>query len=223
MLHSRVRPVFGGKVKSYDARKARAVHGVVHVVQISNGIAVVAKNTWAAFQGKLALNIVWDNGPNQTMSTASLFADGERLGRNHTDELVAVTRGNPDTAQGTSVEAIYRGPLLAHATMEPMNTTALVRDGRCEVWSPNQVQTRALAAAAQGSGLPPERCTIHTTYLGGGFGRRLEADYVLEAAEVARARPRRSGEAHLDARRRRPARLLSADEREHRPRRHRRR
>jgi len=182
-------PVFGGKVKSYDASKARAVHGVMHVVQISNGVAVVAKNTWAAFQGKLALNIVWENGPNQTMSTASLFADGERLARNHTNELVDVTRGNPDMTQGTVLQAVYRGPLLAHATMEPMNTTAVVRNGRCEVWSPNQVQTRALAAAAQGSGLPPEHCTIHTTYLGGGFGRRLEADYVLEAVEVARAVP----------------------------------
>jgi isoquinoline 1-oxidoreductase subunit beta len=182
-------PVFGGKVKSYNASKARAVHGVVHVVQISNGVAVVAKNTWAAFQGKLALDIVWDNGPNETMSTASLFADGERFARNHTNAIVAVTRGNPDTTQGTALEAIYRGPLLAHATMEPMNTTAVVRDGRCEVWSPNQVQSKALADAALGSGLPPDHCAIHTTYLGGGFGRRLESDYVREAAEVARAVP----------------------------------
>jgi isoquinoline 1-oxidoreductase subunit beta len=180
-------PVFGGRVKSFDARKARAVAGVTHVIQISNGVAVVAKNTWAAFQGKLALSIVWDEGPNAKVSTESLFAEAERLAKNHTGEHVRLSRGNPNAGSGTVLEATYRGPSLAHATMEPMNTTADVRRDRCEVWTPTQVQTRALNAAAKGSGLPPERCTIHTTYLGGGFGRRLEVDYVEEAVEVSKA------------------------------------
>ncbi|MDB5094989.1 MAG: molybdopterin-binding domain of aldehyde dehydrogenase family protein, partial [Candidatus Eremiobacteraeota bacterium] len=180
-------PVFGGRVKSFDATKAKSVPGVTDVVQVSNGVAVVAKNTWAAFQGKNALQIVWDEGPNAKVSTASLFADAERLAKTHQGERVAVSRGNPDKSSGTVVQAVYRGPFLAHATMEPMNATADVRDGKCEVWAPNQVQLRARAAAAKGSGLPPESCTIHTTYLGGGFGRRLEADYVQEAAEVAKA------------------------------------
>jgi isoquinoline 1-oxidoreductase beta subunit len=180
-------PVFGGRVKSFDATKAKAVPGVTDVVQVSNGVAVVAKNTWAAFQGQQALQIVWDEGPNAKMSTASLFTDAERLAKQHKGERVAASRGNPDTATGTVVEAVYRGPSLAHATMEPMNATADVRDGKCEIWAPNQVQLRARDAAAKGSGLPVESCTIHTTYLGGGFGRRLEADYVEEAAEVSKA------------------------------------
>jgi isoquinoline 1-oxidoreductase beta subunit len=180
-------PVFGGKVKHFDGKKARAVHGVTDVVQVSNGVAVVAKNTWAAFKGKDALAIVWDEGPNAQMSTASLFAEAEHLGRTGKNERVAVTRGNPDSNDGTVLYATYRGPFIAHATMEPMNATADVRDDSCVVWAPNQVQLRAQKAAADASGLPLAKCTIHTTYLGGGFGRRLEADYVSEAVEVSKA------------------------------------
>jgi isoquinoline 1-oxidoreductase subunit beta len=180
-------PVFGGRMKTFDATKAKAVPGVTDVVQVSNGVAVVAKNTWAAFQGQKALEIVWDEGPNANVSTSSLFADAERLAKEHKDERVGLSRGNPERSSGTVVEAIYRGPFLAHATMEPMNATADVRENSCEIWAPNQVQLRARTAAAKGSGLSPESCTIHTTYLGGGFGRRLEADYVEEAAEVSKA------------------------------------
>jgi isoquinoline 1-oxidoreductase beta subunit len=180
-------PVFGGRVRSFDARKARAVRGVTAVVQISNGVAVVANNTWAAFQGKSALTVAWDEGPNAKVDTAGLFAEAESLARRHAGEHVALSRTKAVASGGAVVEATYRGPFLAHATMEPMNTTADVRDGRCEVWSPTQVQRRAQAIAAAASGLPPERCTIHTTFLGGGFGRRLEADYVKEAVEVSKA------------------------------------
>ena len=180
-------PVFGGRVKSYHAGKARAVPGVLKVVQLSNGVAVVAKNTWAAFAGKNALDIVWDEGSFAKVDSASLFAEAEHLAKTGTNERVGASRGNPGTTDGTALEAIYRGPFLAHATMEPMNATAHVTADRCEVWAPTQVQTRAQAAAAKASGLPLERCFIHTTYLGGGFGRRLEADYVGEAVEVAKA------------------------------------
>ena len=180
-------PVFGGRVKRFDAKKARGVSGVLDVVQVSNGVAVVAKNTWAAFQGKDALDIVWDEGPNAKVSTASLFAEAEHLARGRIGERIALSRGNPDTGGGTVLHATYRGPFLAHATMEPMNATADVRDDSCVVWAPTQVQLRAREFAAKASGLAPEQCTIHTTYLGGGFGRRLEADYVGEAVEVSRA------------------------------------
>jgi isoquinoline 1-oxidoreductase beta subunit len=180
-------PVFGGRVKSYDARQAKAVPGVSDVVQISNGVAVIAKNTWAAFQGKNALTIVWDEGPNAKVTSELLFAEAEQLAHARKNERVAVSRGKPGNSNGKVVEATYRGPFLAHATMEPMNTTADVRNGRCEVWTPTQVQRRSQALAAQGSGLLPEQCIIHTTFLGGGFGRRLEADYVQEAAEVSKA------------------------------------
>jgi isoquinoline 1-oxidoreductase subunit beta len=179
--------VFGGSVRSFNARKARAVPGVIDVVQISNGVAVIATDTWAAFQGKAALDIVWNPGPNGNVSTEGLFAEADHLARTRTNERVAVNRGNAEPNTGHVLYATYRGPFLAHATMEPMNTTADVRADRCEVWSPTQVQTRALAMAAKGSGLQPNQCIIHTTLLGGGFGRRLEADYVLEAVEVSRA------------------------------------
>jgi isoquinoline 1-oxidoreductase beta subunit len=180
-------PVPGGRAKTFDASKAKATAGVLDVVQVSNGVAVVAKNTWAAFQGKLALEVTWDDGPNADVSTTSLFAEAERLSATHVGEVVAVTRGNPDTDIGTVLTATYRGPFLAHATMEPQNTTAYVQEDRCDVWSPTQVQTRAQAAAVKVTGLPPEKCTINTTFLGGGFGRRLEADYVEEAVEVSKA------------------------------------
>jgi isoquinoline 1-oxidoreductase beta subunit len=180
-------PVFGGSVRSFDARKAKAVPGVIDVVQISNGVAVVGTDTWAAFQGKAALDIVWNPGRNANVSTEGLFAEAEHLALTRANERVAVNRGNAEPNTGKVLSATYRGPFLAHATMEPMNTTADVRADRCEVWSPTQVQTRALAMAVKGSGLQRNQCTVHTTLLGGGFGRRLEADYVLEAVEVSKA------------------------------------
>jgi isoquinoline 1-oxidoreductase beta subunit len=180
-------PVFGGRVKSFDATKAKAVHGVTHVVQVSNGVAVVAKNTYAAFQGQRALEIVWDEGPNAHLNTPGLFAAAEELGRTRKNERVALSKGNPDHAQGHVFEATYRGPLMAHATMEPQNATAHVHDGVCEVWAPNQVQTWAQEAAAKAAGVPLDKVTLHTTFLGGGFGRRLETDYVTEAVEVSKA------------------------------------
>jgi isoquinoline 1-oxidoreductase beta subunit len=180
-------PVFGGTVKSVNDKKARAVSGVTDVVQISNGIAVIATNTWAAFQGKLALEIVWNEGPLAKLTSASIFAAAEHLAKTRSGEKIGLTRGTPDTQTGTVVEALYRGPFLAHATMEPMNATAWVRDDSCEIWAPNQVQQRGQRVAAKVTGLPVEKITVHTTYLGGGFGRRLEADYMQEAVEVSKA------------------------------------
>ncbi len=180
-------PVFGGSVKSFDATKAKSVPGVVDVVQVSNGVAVVAKNTWSAFQGKNALQITWDEGPNADVSTDSLFAEAERLARAHRGEHVALSRGNVDEARGTVLEATYFGPFLAHTTMEPQNATADVREDHCEVWAPTQVQQRSQQEAINVTGLPPEKCIVHTTFIGGGFGRRLESDYVREAVEVSKA------------------------------------
>lgn len=180
-------PVFGGTVKHFDARKAKAIRGVTAVVQVPSGVAVIATNTWAAFQGKLALDIVWNSGPTAAVSTASMFTEAERRAKTRQGERVAISRGAPNTTNGKVLEATYRGPLLAHATMEPQNTTADVRPDRCEVWSPNQVQQRAQAEAAAVTGLPLDKCIIHTTLLGGGFGRRLESDYVREAVEVSKA------------------------------------
>ena len=180
-------PVFGGSVARFDARKAKAVRGVTAVLAVPSGVAVIATNTHAAFAGKDALEIEWHSGPVAAVSTASMFAAAERLAKTRSGERVALSRGEPDSVSGRVLEATYRGPFLAHATMEPMNATADVRADRCEVWAPNQVPLRCRAAAAEVTGLPLDKCFVHTTLLGGGFGRRLESDYAREAVEVSKA------------------------------------
>ena len=181
-------PVFGGKVASYDATKAKAVPGVKNVVEISRGIAVVADNTWAAMQGRRSLDVKWDEGPTATASSDSiskLFAD-------QMAKPGAEARKEGDAASALSgaaqkIEAVYEVPYLAHATMEPINCTADVRADRVDVWAPTQFQTMAQGMAAKVSGLKPENAFIHTTYLGGGFGRKAGTDFVMEAVETSKA------------------------------------
>jgi isoquinoline 1-oxidoreductase beta subunit len=184
-------PVFGGKVRSFDAAPAKAVPGVRHVVQISSGVAVVADGYWPAKQGRDALQVVWDEGPVAAVSSASisrLFAEkGAQVS-------AALARHDGDPAAGLSgaasnVEAVYELPFLAHATMEPMNCTAQVRPngGGVDIWAPTQFQTGAQMAGAQIGGVGPEKVSVHTTYLGGGFGRRFELDFITEALETSKA------------------------------------
>jgi isoquinoline 1-oxidoreductase subunit beta len=181
-------PVFGGKVASFDATKAKAVPGVKTVVEISRGIAVVADNTWAAMQGRRALDVKWDEGPNANASSeniSKLFAD--QMG-----QPAAEARKEGDAASALSgatqkIEAVYEVPYLAHATMEPINCTADVRADRVDVWAPTQFQTMAQGTAAKICGLKPENAFIHTTYLGGGFGRKAGTDFVIEAVETSKA------------------------------------
>ncbi|HLH31332.1 MAG TPA: molybdopterin cofactor-binding domain-containing protein, partial [Terriglobia bacterium] len=180
-------PVFGGKPKSFDATKTKAVPGVKQVVKISNGVAVLADNTWAAFEGRKALSVEWDEGPLASTSSAIIrktFADlGEKTG--------AVARKEGDVAAALSgpakrIEALYEVPYLSHAPMEPLNAVAHVRQDGCDVWSGMQIQSVARQTAAMMSGLPPEKVQIHTVYLGGGFGRRGGADFVGEAVEISK-------------------------------------
>jgi len=181
-------PVFGGKVASFDATKAKAVPGVKNVVEISRGIAVVADNTWAAMQGRRALDVKWDEGPNANATSESiskLFAD-------QMAQPAAEARKEGDAASALSgaaqkIEAVYEAPYLAHATMEPINCTADVRADRVDVWAPTQFQTVAQGMAAKFAGVKPENAFIHTTYLGGGFGRKAGADFVIEAVETSKA------------------------------------
>src|ERR1700722_16299436 len=181
-------PVFGGKVASFDAAKAKAVPGVKDVIQISNGVAVVADNTWAAMQGRRALDVQWDEGPNATLTSAGiskLLADAAAK-----PGTVARKEGDVDAglaAAATKFEVDYEVPFLAHATMEPMNCTAHVQADRCDVWAPTQAQTSSQAAAARITGFDTKSVFIHTTFLGGGFGRRFEADFIGEAVEVSKA------------------------------------
>jgi isoquinoline 1-oxidoreductase beta subunit len=181
-------PVFGGKVASFDATKAKAVHGVKDVIQISSGVAVVADNTWTAMEGRRALDVKWDEGPN-----ANVTSDGIRkLFTERSTEPGPVARKEGDAAAGLEgaakkIEAAYEVPFLAHATMEPQNCTAHVRADRCDVWVPTQSQTKSQNVAAEITGLDPSAVFIHTTFLGGGFGRRFESDFTAEAVEVSKA------------------------------------
>jgi isoquinoline 1-oxidoreductase subunit beta len=181
-------PVFGGKVASFNADKAKAVPGVKHVVQISNGVAVVADNYWTANKGAQALETVWDEGKLATLNSADImkkYADlAKQAGK------VARNQGNADAALASSpkkFERVFEAPFLAHATMEPMNCTADVKANSCDVYVPTQGQTASHNAAIAASGLTADKVKIHTTYLGGGFGRRGEADFVTEAVETSKA------------------------------------
>jgi isoquinoline 1-oxidoreductase beta subunit len=183
-------PVFGGKMKSYSADKAKAVPGVRHVVAIERGVAVVADGFWPAKLGREALEVVWDEGPLATL-------DSQAQGK-HYAELAqkpgAVARkvGDAAAALGKAAkkfEAVYDLPYLAHATMEPMNCVADVRADRCEIWTGTQFQTVDRDAAARDAGLKPEQVQLHTTLLGGGFGRRAVPDshFVREAVQLSKA------------------------------------
>src|SRR6195256_274153 len=163
-------PVFGGKVASFTADKARAIPGVRHVVQISTGIAVVADNYWAASKGAQALEIKWDEGALAKLNSADITRKYAELAQ----QPGKVARNDGDTAAALkgaakSFERVYEVPFLAHATMEPMNCTADVRADRCDVWVPTQGQTASHQAATAASGLPPGAVHVHTTFLGGGF------------------------------------------------------
>jgi len=190
MLHAVVErcPVFGGKVVSFDASKAKAVPGVKQVVQISTGVAVVADNTWNAAQGRKALEIQWDEGARADVSSAAISAAFTE----HMSREGAVQRQNGDAAAALAgaakkIEATYEVPYLAHAPMEPLNCTADVRPDRCEVWASTQGQTAAHSEAMRITGLKPEQVLVHTLYMGGGFGRRARSDYIGEAVEISKA------------------------------------
>jgi isoquinoline 1-oxidoreductase beta subunit len=182
-------PVFGGKVASFDASRARAVRGVQDVIQISNGVAVVADNTWTAMAACKALDVKWDEGPNASLSSAAisrLFAEraappGAAVARVEGDVTAALEKATK------KIDVSYEVPFLAHATMEPQNCTAYVRADRCDVWVPTQNQTNSQKVAATITGLDSSAVFVHTTFLGGGFGRRFESDFVTDAVEISKA------------------------------------
>jgi len=183
-------PVFGGKVKSFDASKAKAVPGVEQVVQVPSGIAVVAANFWSAKLGRDALQIDWDPGPGAELNSGKLLASYREQAKGA--GAVAVAEGDADTAIARAarrLEAEYDVPYLAHATMEPLNCTVRLEGGRCEIWTGTQFQGVDQMAAAAIAGVPPQKVVIHTTFLGGGFGRRatLNSHFVAEGVHVAKA------------------------------------
>ena len=189
-------PVFGAKLKSFDAAKAKSVAGVRDVFAIdpvatgafsAGGVAVVADNSWAAMEGRKALKIEWDNGPNAAESSESLhkqFLDNAgRPGKPYRND------GDADAAIASAakkVDATYEFPFAAHATMEPMNCTVHIRPDGAEAWVPTQAPQWAQDIIAGVSKLPRDKIRVNTTLMGGGFGRRYMADFVMEAAQISK-------------------------------------
>jgi isoquinoline 1-oxidoreductase subunit beta len=180
-------PVFGGRVRSVDDTAAKAVKGVRQIVRLDDAVAVVADHMGAAKKGLAALKIEWDDGPHAKLATADVSRELEQatLGSGPVAQNVGDTEKAMANA-ATKVEATYQVPFLAHATMEPMNCTAHMRNDECEIWIGNQAVARVQAMAAKAAELPPEKVIVHNHLIGGGFGRRLEADGAVRAVEIAK-------------------------------------
>ncbi|SAK44372.1 aldehyde oxidase [Caballeronia hypogeia] len=181
-------PVFGGTLASVDDSVAKKIPGVRQVVKFDNGVAVIGDHTWAAKRGASALRIQWNEGAGAKLSTKQIVEDmaiaSQRTG------AVARKEGDVDNAFSnakTRVDAVYIQPLLAHATMEPINCTVHVRADACDIWLGTQVPTRIRDAGMKATGLPADKITVHNHLLGGGFGRRLEFDMATQALKIGKA------------------------------------
>jgi isoquinoline 1-oxidoreductase subunit beta len=194
MLNAAVKesPVFGGKLKSFDAAKVTGMPGVKKVVASGDAaVAVVADTWWQAKTALDALPIQWDDGPNAKVSSASI-AEQLKAGLDAETKFVGNQQGDAKAAidkAAKKIEAVYSYPFQNHATMEPMNATALYTPDKCEVWTSSQNGEAALAAAAEAAGLPVAKCDVHKLLLGGGFGRRARSEYVSHAVRVAKEMP----------------------------------
>jgi isoquinoline 1-oxidoreductase beta subunit len=195
MLNAAIKdcPVFGGKVKSFNAAAVQGMPGVKKVVQVNEStVAVVADTWWRAKSALDALPIEWDEGPNAKVSSASI-AEWLKAGLDANDAVVGNQNGDVKAALASAakkVEAVYSYPYQNHATMEPMNATARFTPDRCEVWTPTQNGEAALAATSEASGLPPAKCDVHKVHLGGGFGRRGAVhDWVRQVVSIAKQMP----------------------------------
>ncbi len=182
-------PVFGGTIKSIDDTAAKAVKGVRHIVPLGYGVGVVADNYWAAKKGRDALKIIWDEGTMANVSSDSIYrsyAEAAETGKGIEAKKIGDVAAVRSKAAKT-IEAVYYAPYLAHATMEPMNATADVRADGCTIWSGIQGQMIVQGVVAKTLGLAPAKVTVNTTLLGGGFGRRIGLDYVMDAVMLSKA------------------------------------
>jgi CO/xanthine dehydrogenase Mo-binding subunit len=179
-------PTFGGVLASVDDKAARAIPGVIDVLRINDAVAVVGEHFWAAKRGLEALKIEWTPGQNAELTTQKLrTALSDALAK----DKAIVGKDIGKRPEGTLVQATYDLPMLAHATMEPLNTTVHVRPNQCEIWVGTQVPTRCVSVAAKITGLAEDKVVLHNQYLGGGFGRRLETDSVEQAVAFAKQVP----------------------------------
>jgi isoquinoline 1-oxidoreductase subunit beta len=179
-------PVIGGKVASFDDKDAKKISGVSYVGKIGDSaIAVVADSVWGTMEGRRTLNVTWDEGPNRDLNSAAIF---DSLKKSASGKAVTLySAGNVSKVSGRRIEAEYQLPFMAHAPMEPGNSVAYFRGSNCEVWSPTQVPQDVRDSVATAVGLDPDNVKVNITLLGGGFGRRLEHDYAVEAALVSKA------------------------------------
>ena len=182
-------PVIGGTVRSLDSARAKAMPGVIDVVQIPDGVAIVADTWWHAKKAREGLTIVWDEGAGATLNNQGMLA-GIRAGAT-ADKLIPLkTVGDPDAVIKSAakvVRAEYVMPLLSHSPLEPMNFTAHYHDGKVDLVGPTQWQDAAQSTVAKVLGVKPEDVTLRTTFLGGGFGRRIDIDYIIQAAQISKA------------------------------------
>ena len=183
-------PVIGGKVRSFDASKVKGMPGVIDVVQVDDGVAVVAASYWQAQKARKALSVQWDEGAGATLSTASVISGTRDAAAG--GKVLEITKPVGDVANAMKsaakvIQAEYITPLQAHAPLEPMNFTASVANGKVLLVGPTQFQQGAQGAVAAALGVKPEDITLQTTFLGGGFGRRLELDFIVQAAQISRA------------------------------------
>jgi isoquinoline 1-oxidoreductase subunit beta len=182
-------PVIGGTVKSFDATKAKAMPGVIDVVQIPDGVAVVANSWWRANQARKALTIVWDEGAGAKLNNAMMM-DGIRAASKSGKPLPIKAVGDAEAVINASnrvVRAEYVSQLLSHSPLEPMNFTASYANGKMLLIGPTQWQDGAQGTVAKAIGMKPEDVAVQTTFLGGGFGRRIDVDFIVQAAQISKA------------------------------------
>ncbi|SPF36901.1 Aldehyde oxidase and xanthine dehydrogenase, molybdopterin binding protein [Candidatus Sulfotelmatobacter kueseliae] len=179
-------PTIGGKVSGFDDKDSKKISGVSYVGKVGeSAVAVVAGSVWAAMEGRRVLNVTWDDGPNKNLNTATVITSLRQAASRKAASIYLA--GDPAKTSGRHISAEYELPFMAHAPMEPGNCTAHYQGTKCELWAPTQVPQDCRDAVAQAVGLDPDQVKVNVTLMGGGFGRRLEHDYAVEAALVSKA------------------------------------
>lgn len=179
-------PIIGGKVSGFDDKESKKISGVTFVGKIGDSaVAVVADSVWGAMEGRRTLNVTWDEGPNKDLNTAAITASLKQAASKKGVNMYAA--GEPAKTSGRHISAEYSLPFMAHAPMEPGNCTANFQGTKCELWAPTQVPQDCRDSVATAIGLDPDQVKVNVTLMGGGFGRRLEHDYAVEAALVSKA------------------------------------
>ncbi len=179
-------PTIAGKVSGFDDKDSKKISGVSYVGKVGeSAVAVVAGSAWAALEGRRVLNVTWDDGPNKDLNTAAVITSLRQAASRKAASIYLA--GDPAKTSGRHISAEYELPFMAHAPMEPGNCTAHHQGSKCELWAPTQVPQDCRDAVAQAVGLDPDQVKVNVTLMGGGFGRRLEHDYAVEAALVSKA------------------------------------